>query len=289
MTGGTLLQDTRPEGILPAGRPLRSILAEVANLYFGLDAATETCSMRLSDVADSRAGALRELLALQGKTAPMDLKTCGALTIGALSWSVFYPLLAVHHATAGDRIQLELSQITVDTTLHISDDDPDAHRWLELRAFPDGGEVYDATLDDVELHDLYISLMRPIISHLSSTTGLNASAHWRLAADMVALCFITMSTQVRDPEAFIARGQRFLSLPGSELNNGKSGFMFIDVVDDVTHEVLAARWFLRRGGCCRIYTSEGKGYCNACVLRKLPEREEIFRSQLREELREAAA
>lgn len=109
--------------------------------------------------------------------------------------------------------------------------------------------------------------MAPLVEGLRAASGLGAAALWRIVADMVCLGFLDLGAGAPGAVRLREEALAILDAPGSLLCNGRSGFLHVVVPDPAAPaRPLAERWFLRRGGCCRWYTSPHGHVCANCVL-----------------------
>ncbi|MBB5691999.1 ferric iron reductase [Muricoccus pecuniae] len=130
------------------------------------------------------------------------------------------------------------------------------------------------------IHDLAIALLSPVIPALHRASGLSAGALWRIVADMACLAFLRVGEVLGEDEAQRGRAIGVTRRPGSPLNNGRSGFLHVALHAPETARLIAERWFLQRGGCCRYYTFSDGQKCPTCVLRPEAEQRAILAEHL---------
>lgn len=122
-----------------------------------------------------------------------------------------------------------------------------------------------------------IAIHAPLISALHQRTGLPTQALWRLVTDGVSAGMLAYGK--RTGCLNLAREEAEAVLAVLPLANPQWRFVEI-VVDGVAPE-----WFRLRGGCCRLYKTEGTDYCTTCVLRSDEDQIERLRARLRARLR----
>jgi hypothetical protein len=221
----------------------------------------------------------------------LDRKAQAAFLIGRAARSVAYPL-------AGLLILQSVVPRLVPETLALR---PERYRWEHEG---EAGEAlrYVAQFDPhtplvageqaalhAVLHDSIVATMTPLVTALRAAAGLSPGALWRLVADMVCVAFLNVGEQIGDIPTAQAHALAVTRRAGSPLNNRVSGFQHVTLPDpaDPAH-VLADKWFLRRGGCCRWYTCPEGECCATCVLLRPEQQQQKLRDYLRR-THEAAA
>lgn len=137
---------------------------------------------------------------------------------------------------------------------------PARHESIPVEARPvDGREALRDRLRE-QLHDH----LAPLVSRLRDCTRLSPGAQWRLAADAIAAVFLDLGRRLDGESRARAEALALLKAPDSPLANPHTGYMEVRVAD--REGGILRRTFRVRGGCCRIYTCDGGGYCSTCVL-----------------------
>ncbi|MBS7792337.1 hypothetical protein KTR66_20260 [Roseococcus sp. SDR] len=230
---------------------LQSLLDAEARIHPGLDRKAQA-AFAISRAARSLAHALAGLLVLRGEVPRLTPDTV-AFRAELYSWE--------HGGKAGQSVR-HIVRIAPGQPL--------------LAGTP-------AALQEA-FHDALVAAMSPVVAALHRAAGLSPGALWRLVADMVCLSFLNVGEQAGDVLHAQAAALAITRRPGSRLHNPVSGFQRITLPDPADPDrILAERWFITRGGCCRWYTHPEGETCAVCVL-LTPERQQ---ARLREHLRRA--
>jgi hypothetical protein len=220
----------------------------------------------------------------------LDRRAQAAFVIGKAARSISHPLAAIfmlHGATpelVADRVHLRRQRYRWEH----DGESGEALRYVPCfnsRAFIAGDvDALRAAIDAA-----LIAAMTPLVSAARSASGLSPGALWRLVADMVCSAFLNVGEQIGDIPGAQVHALSVARRPGSPLNNRVSGFQHVTLPDPADPaRILAERWFITRGGCCRWYTHPEGEYCATCVLLKPEQQQAKLRDHLRRQ-REAAA
>lgn len=213
----------------------------------------------------------------------MDPKTKAALSIGRFALAFCYAV-AVPAITVGEAIDMTPGRVGValmDEAIGEGAESRPGVRFSIRIADPvrSAGPIVDAdgSLDPVALDALHRAIVEGhdgIVARHHAATGLSVGALWRLVADMTCFAFMKIAGQIGRDDFGRALGSAITTRPGSPLNNGKSGYEYVEVDGE-------GAWFLRRGGCCRVYTLPAKDYCPSCVLHRPEVRRAIMTADMR--------
>jgi hypothetical protein len=112
------------------------------------------------------------------------------------------------------------------------------------------------------------ALMEPCAAALREVSRLGLPALRRLVADGLASGFLHVGQSLEREAEAMAIARAALDQPGLPFANPDTGFQHVTVpADDDAPDL--ARWFLRRGGCCRWFTLRGPDgpneKCGTCV------------------------
>jgi hypothetical protein len=155
---------------------------------------------------------------------------------------------------------------------------------IRLRADPRATAMPLAQAADAAQH--LGALLHPVIDALHRLSCLGHRALWLQATDSVVGAML-YAGRILGTQAFACDVARaLLAAAGTPFAHGRTGLMHVaaTAADGAT----LARWFTRRGGCCRWYTCPGGEYCATCVLRREPERVALLHAALLAEHAEAA-
>lgn len=136
-------------------------------------------------------------------------------------------------------------------------------------------------LDRAALGRSVVDIHLPLVSALQRRTGLSARALWRLVTDGLSGGLLSHGKLYGSIERARLEAEAVLSDEASPLYNRQWQFTEIGVVG------AAPDWFRLRGGCCRLYRTDGGDYCTTCVLR--PREEQLARLRAFVERRGEAA
>jgi len=136
--------------------------------------------------------------------------------------------------------------------------------------FQPGGKAKD-------FHDAFVSSLMPVVEALQARTGLSAAAQWRLAADGITGAFLEIGVACGDEEGAMASALAIVKRPVSPLVSSELHYERIKAERD---GVPVERVFRLRSGCCLFYRTDGRDFCDVCVLLE----PEAQRNRLREHL-----
>lgn len=124
--------------------------------------------------------------------------------------------------------------------------------WLQ----PEGvGQAHDRDT----LASSIVAIHGPLVAALHQQTGLSRTALWRLVTDGMTGGFLAWGKL--NGNATLARSEAGAIFQDAPLHNRQWRFV------EATGQSGASEWFRLRGGCCRLYKSEGGEYCTTCVIR----------------------
>jgi hypothetical protein len=236
----------------------------------------------LAALADPAGATLAGFLAAPAAIHPgIDRKAQAALLLGLLTRGLAGPAAALAAESGclpspdGLSIRLETYRWEVGSRSGTA-----LRPGLRLAAMPD--RLPPGAAPVAPLHDWLLARLAPLVTALGTASGLSAGALWRVAADMVCLACLQLAEQAGEGGAPYRRlGLDLVRQPGSPLNNGRTGLQQVVLPDPAAPaRVLAERDFLRRGGCCRLYTCAGHGKCSTCLLRPAAEQQSLLRDYL---------
>jgi len=104
-----------------------------------------------------------------------------------------------------------------------------------------------------------IAVHQPLVDALSRKTGLSKQALWRLVTDGTTSGFLVWGKLTGRLD--FAKLEAAAVVRQEPLHNRQWQFV------EATGASGRREWFCLRGGCCRLYKSEGGEYCVTCVLR----------------------
>jgi hypothetical protein len=248
------LSASLPSDVVEAG--VRPWLAEQAALYPGADARAQAAFL-IGRMAFDSGGHLAALALATGLTPadPADIAFAAARFI----WT--------HGVESGEGQRF---------TLHVA-------------AGRCGDAFVSATPEAVaHAHD---AMLGPFVDAVSTVSGLGRPALRRLVADGFASGCLHASREMGREAEGLALGRAALATPGVSFANRDTGYQLIEApADPSTSLPDLARWFLRRGGCCRAFTFGDHGKCGTCVhLTEAEQRERLGRYLMEEALKERAA
>ena len=135
--------------------------------------------------------------------------------------------------------------------------------------------------DRASLARSVVDIHAPLVAVLQQRTGLSARALWRLVTDGLSGGLLSHGKLYGSVELARSEAEAILSDETSPLHNRQWQFTEIEV------EGVPPDWFRLRGGCCRLYRTDGGDYCTTCVLR--PREEQLARLRAFVERRAATA
>lgn len=124
-------------------------------------------------------------------------------------------------------------------------------------------EFSDKTPDGADVSRVLCEHLAPLLAGISQRAGLGRAALWRVAGDALAAALLGYGKALSDEDRAMRLALSILRQPGSPLTSRQAGFFRLDL-PEAPH---IGEWFRARGGCCRVYTTEGGEYCSTCVLR----------------------
>jgi hypothetical protein len=127
---------------------------------------------------------------------------------------------------------------------------PQENGWLRYRAAANTAPA------DVPVGALVETVMAPLVPRIKEATRLSDAAQWRLVADNVASAFLYVGKHLGREAQGAELGLAIVRDPTWRFFNGHTGYYDVD-----------GQCFLKRGGCCRYYTSDAGSYCATCILR----------------------
>jgi len=236
-------------------------------------------------LAGPDAAPLQALLEAEAAIHPgLDRKAQAAFLIGRAARSIVYPLAGL----------LMLQSVVPRMTPYAVALRPERYRWEHdgktgeairyvAHFDPDTSIVTGAQAElHAAFHDAIVATMSPVVAALRRAAGLSPGALWRLVTDMVCVAFLNVGEQRDDVPAAQTHALAVTRREGSPLNNRVSGFQHVTLPDAADADrILAQRWFITRGGCCRWYTHPEGEHCSVCVLLKPEEQQEKLRDYLR--------
>jgi hypothetical protein len=122
---------------------------------------------------------------------------------------------------------------------------------------PEDGDALD------QLHEAFVSHLRPVIAELKRRTGFSDAAQWRLAADSLAGAFLELGRALGREADAIEMALDLVSRDGSPLLSPDLRFETIEATID---DRRVRRTFRLRGGCCLFYRTRDGRMCDSCVL-----------------------
>jgi hypothetical protein len=194
----------------------------------------------LATLAFGRFDVAEEYFANAAASEPgLDRRGQGAYFIGGLS---FYLSSALAWSALHDRPLpgLTMNEFGIQS---------DGKGYLRFRAAP-------AAPTDATAGTIVQNVLAPIVPRIKETTRLSDAAQWRIVADNIASGFLYVGKHLGLEARGVAIGLELVRDPTYRFFNGHTGYYDVD-----------GQCFLKRGGCCRYYTSERGSYCATCILR----------------------
>ena len=183
----------------------------------------------------------------------VDAKTAAAYLISIFVWR-FDDILASLYLDGAALPHLTADVIRVGLFLGTHGRSRDIQFRFHIAAI-DGGRPHDR---DGFVRSL-IDIHQPLVLALHERTGLSKGALWRLVSDGISGGFLAHGQRSGSVEAAMETARQVLA--AAPFHNSQWTF----------HRAEAgtgSAWFRLRGGCCRLYLTEGGDYCTTCVLRR---------------------
>lgn len=180
----------------------------------------------------------------------IDRKTAAAYLISIFVWR-FDEILATLYLQGIPMPQLKADDVAVGMFVGGQDIQFRFH-FLEVEG---RGLPFDRAMFRRSMLDIH----RPLVEALNAQSGLSKGALWRLVADGISGGFLADGKAAGSQDRSMVEAAEVLV--GHPLQNRQWSFV------EVTAPACSPQWFRLRGGCCRLYLTDGGDYCTTCVLR----------------------
>jgi hypothetical protein len=183
-----------------------------------------------------------------------DPKTAAAYLISILTWRLG-EIFGALYLEGTDLPALTADDLGATLTVVGAPDARDIRFGFHIGA-AGGGSAFDRA----GMKGSILAVHRPLVAALNRRTGLSQGALWRLVTDGMTNGFLVHGKLTGGVDFARAEAEAIFG-GGSPLANRQWRFV------RVAPENHAPEWFRLRGGCCRLYRTQGGGYCTTCVLR----------------------
>lgn len=187
----------------------------------------------------------------------LDRRAGGAYLIGGLAYSLTGLMVALRIANGGVP---DLSRVAIRLD----------GREIRFR-LPETVTLHPATA--LDMARALEAVLDTLVVRLKAETRLALPAQWRCAADSFASAFLYTGRYLGAEARMRDEAASIINHPCLKMANPQTGYREVTINCADGREV--SQSFLKRGGCCRYYTSDGGEYCTTCVLR--PENEQVAR------------